>query len=205
MFLQEDIEINANVHIIARERGKIVDTRDVHNIFTTIGREYVVDLFGGSSSETVQYISVGIGSDEQTVDISSVYPSLDSTYPGQNVFDDDDPSVSTLERPVQTTAIGRWMEAGSASEPVSTTYRIIYLFGQNDINLSGAYPIVPISETGLHLSSESPTANPYTGGSAPDYIGPARLTSQRVCAYNGFAPISKGPGVTLEVRWELRL
>lgn len=204
MFLHEDIEVKANVYVVARERGKIVGIREDHNIFTTIGREYVVDMFAGSSSETVQYIGVGIGSDEQTVNVSSVYPSLDSTYPGQNVFDDDDPSIQVLERPVQASS-GTWMVTGSATQPVSTTYRITYLYGQTEINLSGSYPIVPISESGLHLSSESPTAAAYTGGSAPDYIGPARLTSQRVCAYNGFAPISKGPGMTIEIRWELRL
>lgn len=204
MHLSEDIEVKANVKIIARERGKIVDVREVHNIFTNLGGEYVVDLFGGSSSETVQYMGVGIGSDEQTINIASVYPSLDSTYPGQNVFSDDDPTITVLERPVQITA-GTWMIAPTASEPDSKTYRLTYLFSGTEINMSGAYPIVPISESGLHLSSENPASNAYTGGTAPDYIGPARLTDQRVIAYNGFAPVSKGAGVTIEVRWELRL
>lgn len=194
MIFTEDILVKANVRIVARERGKIKEIQEGHNIFTTIGREYVINLMRGDSSETVHYLGVGIGGNRQTLDIASLYPGLASSYPGGNTFSDDDPSITTLERPVQVTP-GVWLGVGVIAAPSTpnTILRITREFTEDEINLTGTYPVVPISEAGLYISSENPAEDPYTG------------VRQTVIAYKGGAPISKTPGISIDIRWEVRL
>jgi hypothetical protein len=203
IILKDDIEVRANVEIIARERGKIVDRRDEHNIFVNLGREYLADRVHNTSSEWIKWMGLGIGSDEQTIDIAATYPTLDAAYPGQNIFSDSDPTLTVLERPVklQNGTSNYWILETTLSQPIATTAKFVYTFTETDVNLTGTYPVVPISEAGLYLDGQTQTDNPYTGGSSPDWIGPNRQT---VVAYNGFAPISKTPSISVEVRWELR-
>jgi hypothetical protein len=203
IILKDDIEVVANVEIIARERGKIVDRREDHNIFVNLGREYLADRVHNTSAEWIKWMGLGIGSDEQTVDIAANYATLDSAYKGQNIFSDSDPTITVLERPVklQNGTLNYWLLAATLSQPIATTAKFVYSFSETDINLTGLYPVVPISEAGLYLDGQTQTTNPYTGGTIPDWIGPSRQT---LVAYNGFAPISKTPSIAVEVRWELR-
>lgn len=199
----ENIAAKVNVELIFRRRGKIVAQVEGHNIWTNLGREYLADRVQDLSAAYVMYMGLGIGGDEQTVDVSSSYPALDATYPGQNVFSDDDGTLSTLERPVAIT-VGVWMVPVVFSQPVATIAQQTHTFGVADVNLGGSYPAIPLSEAGLYLSTEIPGADPYMGGTAPGYIGGARLLQQRVCAYHTFGSQTKTAATTVEVRWQLR-
>jgi hypothetical protein len=212
---RDSIDLTVNVELFLFEDDHVVDYRKTHNIWTNIGRNYVVKFlkwddaanWGAGPPPTVEYMGIGIGSEEQTINIATAYPALDAAYPGQNIQDDSDPTISHLERPVIITGANTWLatavydEPGSATNPSNVTAKYSYTFGKNDINLSGTYAVVPVSEVSLCLSDQNTTDDPYTGGVAPSYVGALR---QVVCAYNGFAPLSKTVKNTLQVVWELR-
>lgn len=213
--IRDPLKLEINVEILLKdEGGKVIDRREGHNIWANVGRNYLVKFlrwddaacWGAGPPPTVKYLGVGIGSNEQIINIASAYPALDAAYPGQNVQTDSSPTVSHLERPVQTSS-GVWLveavydEPGSVTNPSDTTAKYSYLFGKTDINLSGTYGVVPVSEACLCLSDVSTIDNPYTGGVAPSYVGPLR---QVIVAYHGFASLAKTVTNTLEIRWELR-
>lgn len=218
------IEAKVNVRIVARERGKIVARRDSHNIWVNFGREYLaktISPLDGTyttpvNNAVVRYIGLGIGGDAQTLDIAGTFPTLDTHYPGQNIFDDTVISTATLERPVKVTgtagvgaSAGVWMSSVTApptfgGTPISKV-EFDTLFTNSDINLGGSYPSVPLSEVGLFLSSEvaSRTSEEvYDYGTPPAYINSS--TRQKLLAYNTFDPISKTVSVSLEIHWEIQ-
>lgn len=211
--LRDLIDLKVNVSMTFRERGKVVDRYQGHNIFVNVGRNYLAKVVGHPTAYPVsvpyvKYMGIGIGSSEQTINISSAYPALDAAYPGQNVQDDDDPTLKYLERPVLIAGTNDWLKEATyippgtpTDNPSTTTAKFTYLFDYTDVNLSGTYSVVPVSEVGLYMSDETATDNPYTGGTAPDYIGADRQT---LVAYNGFAPKSKTPLTSIEVEWELK-
>lgn len=214
-----------NVELKLMEGDQVVDRRRSHNIWTNIGRNYVVKFLGwpnlagapwgamGTGTPPyVGYMGIGIGSAEQTINIATAYPLLDTAYPGQNLQSDDDPTIMHLERPVIINGADTWLdtatydEPGSATNPSNVIAKFGYTFQKTDINSNvglpaASYAVVPVSEVCLCLSDQVTTADPYSGGVAPSYVS---ATRQVVCAYNGFAPLSKTVSNTLEVRWELR-
>lgn len=228
--LTEIIQAKVNVRIIARERGKI--RRDLcrqgHNIWVNFGRQFLAEVISpldtnynkhygeGSVVRVTKWMGVGIGSDEQTVDIASTYPTLDTDYPGQNIFDDSVLTTPYLERPVKVTgtagvgtAAGVWLKVVSAPPTFSGTPTHIVtfttLFSNTDMHLGGSYPAVPLSECGLYLSDQPDSlvsSQVYDYGASPDYINTS--TRQRLIAYNGFAPLTKTASVSLELNWEIQ-
>jgi len=226
---KDSIDPKVNVRITARERGKRVPRlcREGHNIWVNQGRQYLAEVisplnssfaahYNDSPVRFVRYMGLGIGGDSQLVDISTLYPTLDTHYPGQNVYDDATISVAYLERPVKVSGTagvgasdGIWMNSVTAPPTFSgspvTTVEFDALFDTADLHLSGAYPAVPVSEIGLFLSSESYSR---TSEEVYDYLtGPAYInasTRQKLIAYNTFATITKTVSVSLEVHWEIQ-
>lgn len=218
------VEASVNVRIVARERGKIVARREGHNIWVNFGREYLAKRISPSdgtyttavNDSVIRYIGFGIGGDAQTIDISTVYPTLDTHYPGQNIFDDTVLTTDTLERPVKVTgtagvgtSAGVWMSSVTApptfnGSPI-TAVEFDALFSVTDFHLGGSYPSVPLSEVALFLASETASRTSeevYDYGSAPDYINTS--TRQKLLAYNTFDPISKTASVSFEIHWEIQ-
>lgn len=232
MRFQEKIEAKTNVKIIARERGKIVPSmcRDVHNTWVNYGRKYLAEVISpfdsgvgndytkhygdGSMTRVVRYIGVGIGGAEQLLNIETVYPTLASHYPGRNTYTDSDIAINYMQRPVKVQGTpggganpGTWMLSIGYPLIFSGTpvHKVEYMtfFSEADINISGAYPAVPLSECALMLTNEEPSKlsnEVYDYGSSPDYIGAER---QLVLAYNAFATIVKTLAVALEIHWEI--
>jgi len=223
------IEAKTNVRIVARENGKKVPKlcRESHNVWVNFGRQYLAEVisplngsFGAHYNDApvrvVRYMGVGIGGDSQLLEVASVYPLLDSHYPGQNTFDDTVITTTFLERPVKVTGTpgvgtspGVWMSSVTApptfgGSPI-TKVTFDTLFQYTDISLYPAYPSVPISEIGLMLSSEAVSRTSqqvYDYGAPPDYINSS--TRQKLVAYNTFDTINKTASVALEVYWELQ-
>ena len=229
MFARDKIIAEANVFITARERGKLVPDmcREGHNIWVNIGREYlpkvISPLFGGSRCKDdsyVKWVGFGIGGDQQLVDIAATYPTLDTHYPGQNLFTGLDLTTSYLERPVKisgTAGVGSragvWMNTitidgthPAYSGTPASTVEYEALFSATDINfVDGSYPAVPLSEVGLFLSSQTvshTSENVYDYGTPPAYVNAA--TRSILIAYHPFPTITKTSGVLLEVRWQLQ-
>lgn len=226
---KDSIDPKVNVRIIARERGKKVPglCREGHNIWVNQGRQYLAEVisplngsfaahYNDSPVRFVRYMGLGVGGDSQVLDLSTVYPTLDTHYPGQETFSDEDITVTQLERPVKVSgtagvgsSAGVWMNSVTAPPSFTgtpnTNVEFDALFDNNDINLSGDYPSVPLTEIGLFLSSEEPSRTSeevYDYLTAPAYINDT--TRQKLIAYNTFDAITKTVSVALEVHWEIQ-
>jgi hypothetical protein len=227
---KDSIDPKVNVRIIARERGKKVPSlcREGHNIWVNQGRQYLAEVisplngsfaahYNDSPVRFVRYMGLGIGGDSQVLDLSVTYPTLDTDYPGQEVFSDEDITVTQLERPVKVSGVagvgssaGVWMNSVTAPPAVFTGTPVTgvefdALFDNADLNLAGAYPSVPVTEIGLFLSSEEPSRTSeevYDYLTAPAYINDT--TRQKLVAYNTFDAITKTVSVALEVHWQIQ-
>lgn len=207
MKLTEKFEVNSNISLIFRERGKIVCRRETKNIVTNIGRLYMARVITASAFPTpstftrtndnvIRYIGFGIGGNRQTSPLAST-PPMSTDYPGTNTQTDTDLTVTGLERPVRVTAAPLWMQQIAAPgtffdppSPVAT--RFIALFSETEISYGG-YSSVPLSEIGLFLSSaDSTLANGGVGGG-------------HIAAYDVFDSIHKTGQWSVEVRWEWRM
>ena len=225
---RDAIEVKSNVHIIARERGKKVPRlcRDSHNVWVNFGRQYLAEVISPASSaftahyndspvRVVRYIGLGIGGDSQLIDIASTYPTLESHYPGGNVYDDTVLTTNWMERPVKVSGTaggfgtaGVWGSSVTApptflGSPV-TRVEFDTLFDYTDIQLTGAYPSVPLSEVGLYLSNENMAVN---SEDVYDYVTPPNINTssrQKLIAYNTFDTLSKTVSIALEVHWEIQ-
>lgn len=192
----EDILVKSNLSIVVRERGKIVERRDGHNIFLDFGREWLSQLIAFESfdpdvpqnDERVKYLGFGIGGTRQIAPDFADTPPLDAYGPvGSFNQTDTDPTVLRIERPVQVT-LGNWI--GQVQAPAvhetqtSTTFK--RLFTLEEVSFA-PYVSVPLSEVGMFLSD----ANPAFYGN-------------NIVAYDTFDTISKTSAFELEVVWTLR-
>ena len=211
------INIESNIEIIARERGKIVERREIHNIVTNIGRQFLAETitpatlgpgpaFTRTLDQVVRYIGFGIGGNLQSAAAASAAP-FDTDYPGTNLQTDTDLTVSGLERPVAVSGTintpgipspAIWMNqiATPGTFPSATTTRFVALFPELEINF-GTYASVPLSEIGL-FRGDANTALP--NGTAGAYPGSGGL----IVAYDTFNTIQKTGLFSIEVRWEFR-
>ena len=219
------IQVKNNVFVTARERGKKVPSlcREGHNSWVDLGRQYLAEVmsplntsfnahYNDSPVRVIKYMGLGIGGDAQLIDIASTYPTLNSHYPGQNIFDDGLLSTQYLERPVKVTGTpgttgttGVWMSSVSAP-PAFGTNKVTFtcLFETADLHLGGAYPSMPLSELSLVLSSQAASMlweAVYDSTNPPSYINTS--TRQRLVAYNTFDTLAKTSSVSLEINWEI--
>lgn len=119
--------VRTNVRIEVRELGKLVGLREVHNTWVDRGRAYLAGMLAYASngpdvaerSDRIRYMSVGIGSETQSVGGLADIPPLDTMYPvgsdplatDGHTYDDDFPyvwdgvgdhnAITTLERPAK--------------------------------------------------------------------------------------------------------
>lgn len=209
----DDIEIKTNLRIIARERGKIVDRREAHNIFLDLGREWLTRLIAYQSygppavyqSEArVRYMGFGIGGSQQKApDLSEqlpvggpggAYGANSATGIGSNTQTDTNRSVTRLERPVRVSGsssgypgVGGDIWVGEIQAPVfhetATSARFVRVFTQEEISYT-PFAAVPISEAMLYTSEANPAFYLNTG-----------------IAYDVFPTITKTTAISLEVQW----
>jgi len=204
MQIFEDIEVKYNLSIIARERGKIVDRRDGHNIFVNLGREWIAALISlqSFSPDTPEndyrpkYMGFGIGGAQQ-VSVNANSSPITPPYSGSNLQTDTDRTVDTLERPVRISGSSSaypgvagdlWLGQIQApvSHPQSTQAQFRRLLGQGEISYA-PFLSVPLSEVGLFTSDKNPE----------EYLN-------TLIAYDTFDTISKTTAVEIEVVWTFR-
>jgi hypothetical protein len=234
MRLKDFIEVKSNVFIVARERGKIIQRREGHNIWVNNGRQYLAEVisplnnsfnahYNDAPVRVVEYMGFGIGGERQVADLATPapqYTTLVAHYPGLNTFDDTVLTIPYLERPVKVSgtagvgaSAGVWMGQivapptfiSSGIPPVTNTVEMVCLFGNNDLHLAGAYPSVPLAEVGLFLSSQTASRQ---SNEVYDYADPPEYineaTRPQLIAYHTFDTISKTPSVTMEIHWQLQ-
>lgn len=111
-----------NVFVKVYERGKLVTTREGHNVWVSCGHQYIAEMLGYTEytgptperSDRIRYLGLGIGGDKQTrpdltesAPIVSAYPAGYDPYAttGREYRKEYpiDPLITTLERPVRIT------------------------------------------------------------------------------------------------------
>jgi hypothetical protein len=206
----DNIEVKTNLAITARERGKIVDRREGHNIFLDLGREWLAELIGYQNptslqtfrDDRVRYFGLGIGGTRQLALINANSPPIggggvSGPYVGSNIQTDTDVAVSVLERPVRVSGtnsvypgIGgdRWIGQIGSADPTTVPNQVAFqrVFTQLDISY-GQFTSVPLSEIMMFTSAADPENFQNTG-----------------IAYDTFDTLSKTTAIELEVVWTLR-
>lgn len=202
MRVVEDIEVKYNLRIVARERGKIVDRRETHNIFVDLGREWISKLIAYTSfspdtperSDRVKYMGFGIGGTRQSAVNQVATTPISPPYIGSNLQTDTDRSVASLERPVRVSGSGTnypgvsgdvWLGLiqAPAGHPTATRTEFRRVFTQVEVS----YPpfiSVPLSEIGLFTSDANPEGY-----------------KNNLVAYDTFDTLTKTSAIQLEVVW----
>jgi hypothetical protein len=199
------IEVKQNVHLIARERGKIVARRDGHNIWVNLGREYLAGLIAYASftpvtperDDRIRYMGLGIGGTRQlALPVANAAP-LVTAYPGTNAKTDTDPTVTILERPVRTSGSSDpypgqgadvWVGQIQAPATHGTATEVTFkrLFSTLEISYS-PFLTVPLSEVGLFTASAN-----------------VNIFNNLLVAYDTFDTLSKTNAFELEIDWTVR-
>ena len=215
--LGEDIPSSWNVKFEVRERGKLVESSEVHNVFTDDGRAWHGQLLGVASLQSdpptplvytrPAYISVGCGGVMQTdsrfarrqAEVRAV-THLEDPVPISRVAD-----VRTYLKRVYAMSLRNKVFYPDATRP-----RFITDFVEGEIAFAGnttrtssveVGTSVPLSEFGLHLSSANTVFSHVAG-----VLGEADpLVSNGLIAYCIRSPIILTPNVSLRVQWELRV
>jgi len=210
------VPCDINVRIVARERGKIVDRYEGHNIWVNTGREWIAKRINATSwgppvvEESVyviRWMGFGIGGNKQIAPaladaepLSTDYP--DTIYP-TSTHTDSDPNVFTLERPVKISGTdgtaypdgggNKWLKQVNPGEHNPTPYVTEYvcLFEEGDLNF-GPYSALPLSEIGL-----------FTDG-----LGVGQPWDEQhlntLVAYDTFETLTKTMAIAIEVSWTLK-
>ena len=208
MRFQATVEVKNNLRITARDRGKVVQRRDGHNIWIDLGREYLASLialvsYGPDTPERndrIKYMGFGIGGTRQIAPgVANVAP-MSVAYPGTNLQTDTNPSVTTLERPVRVSGSTTgptdpynpadvWLGTIQAPPIHNTATQVTFrrLFTQTEVSYS-SFTTVPLSEVMLFTSAATPIGQPFNTG----------------VAYDTFDTISKTGALELEVEWTVR-
>jgi len=221
MRIVEEVQVESNVKIIIRERGKIIARRESHNIVTLPGRTYLRNRLGAASYPAIPTVA-GTGSNPF------------AEYPGDGSWSIDDAldphvlrycafgsggllnggaytehqNVGGLESPLPVAAtavpgythryVTQALPQPDASDPYifpsATELCLRFVVQKAELSLTGA---VEVSEI-LALTS---LANPYRPPSVDEYSG---LSVPGGIAYNILEPFPKGIDHIFEVLWYWR-
>lgn len=204
----EEVELHSNIRIVARERGKLVTTREGKNIVCNAGKTWVSQLiccvsydpWVPETNARMRYVGFGIGGTRQLA-LSVVNDASNPQklyYSGTNVQTDTDPTVTKLERPVRYSGGRGGPEVGDVwlgqltgvtpsdhPTPRATTFNHVVLADQISY---APFSSVQLSEVALYTSDADPSVR------------------DSVCvAYDTFDTISKTSAIDLEIAWTWRI
>jgi len=219
--------VRANVHLILRERGKIVDRRESHNVVVDYGRVWLTRFISANllgwplDPRSILYMGLGIGGYEQTMQALIAAPPLNPAYvPGYDPnattgfeYRDDcpiKPPITTLEMPVRLTGSSNpywgalptdeWLASMDPATPYNgiITHPTPYSTSYRAFFDGTAGHIVYPPFTMMPLSEAGLYLNSKT---FPNTSNPY---NNLVVAYVGFPPIVITPVHELEVSWHVR-
>lgn len=203
-----------SVTIIHRQGGKTVETREGHNVFPDIGREWLAKLVSltahdpdvGETDLRIKYMGLGIGSILQAdpyLYTTEYPPGSDPNATAGNEYNKSypiGPPITTLERPVRISGgvlpypgVGGdvWLRGPTAPDfiivhptPYSTEYHAFFDGTISEL-CYGPFVMMPLSEAGLFLSSATTPGEPYN----------------TLVAYYSFVTIPMTAASELEIVW----
>lgn len=201
----EGIEVQSNLVLTMRERGKVVARRRGHNIWLNLGREYLASLLAYSAfspltperDDRIRYMGFGIGGNRQNALGTANGGALVLAYQGSNAQTDTNPEVRALERPVRISGgqagypgeagdvwIGQVQAPAEHQSPTEVTFR--RLLSELDISYD-PYLSVPLSEIGLFTNAADPN-----------------IYNNTAVAYDTFDTWTKTNNFELEIAWSVR-
>jgi len=205
MRIEDFIEVKSNLVIVVRERGKIVDRREGHNIWLNLGREYLAQLIcyvsftpvTAERDDRLRYMGLGMGGTRQLALATANAAPLVTAYPGTNSQTDSEPTMTRIERPVRLSGSSdtypgqpgdSWLGQvqAPAQHPVATQTVLSRLFTSVDVSYA-PFLTVPLSEIGL-----------FTGDANPS------VYNNTLVAYDTFDTLSKTAAFEFEVAWTIR-
>lgn len=215
--MHELIDIKQNILLVARERGKIVDRRETHNIFLDTGGDWLANLCSyatlpslgvapthpGDAAEyhRVRYIGFGIGGTAQTAPSYLFAAAPFDAHPWDNhtfTQTDDDPEVYALESPVPVKATAnpspndyQWLGqiVAPPDKPATRQVRYSRLFTAVELTFGGA-AVMPLSEVGLFTNAAAYDLEPSSSGP--------------MIAYDTFSTLNKTNAIEIEIEWTFR-
>ena len=213
---RDNFDPRFNVTLVGYERRKDGSLqqryrRDVHNIMTNTGRDWLVRRLGAVSygpevphvTTLVKYAGFGCGGALQT----------DVQFPNTQT---ELATVVSLQDPTPFSTVGNlstYLKTLNTQSITSTYFpgvgRTVFICQVPESEISyltaatysgvSVGTSVPLSEAGLYLSNAGPTYDPV----APAGTDPTAANS--LIAYNIFEPVTVTPNVVLRLEWELRL
>ena len=196
---KSDIEVSDNFRCNVYEHGKLITTREGHNVNTLAGKEFVLSslCYGVSPGsvatpydayarrDKICYIGAGTGATPEVVGVSRLVSPIDYV---DGVF------LAELEQPPART---------SSSSVVSVTFRRVY--SKTDLSF-GAHPLARISEFGLFTDGVSVVPEgqlPWAPGTRSILL--ANSGGQEPMFYKTVEPFPKNTDIVVEVLWEVRI
>lgn len=213
---RDNFDPRFNVVLVGYEKMRDGSTRqvfrrDVHNIMTNTGRNWVVRRLGAVSygpevphvTTLIKYVGFGCGGALQT---NPAFPNTQTELA----------TVVALQDPTPFATVGTlstYLKAVNVQNATSTYFpgmgRTVFIcqVPEAELSFNGAatrsgVPVgtsVPVSEAGLYLSDAGTQYDP----GAPAGQDPS--TANQLVAYNIFEPVNVTPNVVLRLEWELRL
>jgi hypothetical protein len=175
--------IKGYLKMITRERGKIVETREHSNVFTTTGKEWISQLMSyssyspltGARNDRIKYIGIGTGSQPQV------------------------PSVSALITPISFDGTNFLAQLNIATYPLTVSkVQVQYskMFDLTELSVSSS---VYVSEAGL-FTDGNPNSNFAPGTRDISLLNAAQ---QSPAFYWTTDPLLKSQDFTLEILWTI--
>ena len=222
MLIREALQLECNVRIEARARGKLVAVREGHNVFVNQGRQWLRDHMAAALYPPALFEDANLTGDNGQAGNADNFSPLGKTYkprfiglgvggalqsitpPGPGGFTEV-ATINRLEYPVLSTT-GQYLKevlpqpntADMDFFPTDYSVRYRGIFEYNDVSFAGQVDgfgtAVPISEAALFTSRAGRDLDPAVG-----------VNGTLGCiAYHIFEPLTKTPEFVFEVAWELR-
>lgn len=212
----EQVSPISNVHIDIFENGKLIDTRDSHNVLTNTGRKWLRNLcravsFSSADSHEQGWLSAADVSTAERprfigLGVGGILTSDSSTFYGTQ---EELTTVYTVEDHIQITSSPTWLkeiepspDSNTEALPDDYTLRFIANILESEVSFfnnetrSGETvgPTVRVSEAGLYLSGATPTED----------LSPTSNNATRCIAYNTFEPVPFNPKISIRLEWDFR-
>jgi len=205
-----------------RERGKLVTTREGHNIMVDAGRAWLASLISysqfspdvGETSDRIRYMGAGIGGVSQgnipatiSAPIVTTYPvGFDPTTSGGNDYNDEfpvAPLITTLERPVKISGSTNPYAAAPGTDVwLMDTPNARFFNTHQDLTSATFHGRLVGAETILAGFTSLPLSEVglFTDGTGVDI----NSAYSPIIAYFSFDTIQKNSSNTVEFIWSLR-